>query len=389
MGSSRFKYLSGPLIALATILALLGLGELTARVFLPSSQTVEIQNVSKQDFVAKEPEHIESSEHIDSVFEWGHQGIRLHPNISATIRNHILSHQDIRIDVNSLGLRYEELPPKEPGEYRVLVLGDSITIGDYVQYAETYPAILEALAQKDSKHKVRFINAGLPGASLSSEIYRYLEVRDAIHPDLVLVGTYLNDSVDSQILVTQGLPRWVQRSALLSWLFSRLSILRQTFWKPRELPSDITEDWKEDFRNGRNLHSGDMFGDRDAMDFEIYNAPMDFGLAWNPRSWDSLEAQFLALREAAAAGGSKLAAFLLPVHFQVKSSVEDFRPQRSFLAMCSHISVPCFDTLPGLRAEWARTQENLYYDHCHYRPEGNRVVAGLVYAWLRSVSLIP
>ena len=378
MGTSPFKYFAGPLIALGTLVILLGIGELVARLILPPTQTVEIQNVAKLNFAAKEPEKVEGSGHIDSVFEWGHQGTRLRPNISAVIHNHLLSHEDIKIDVNSLGLRYEELPPKEKDEFRVLVLGDSITIGDYVQYAETYPAILEQLAQKDSSRRIRFINAGLPGASLSGEIYRYLEVRDAVKPDLVLLGMYLNDSIDSKILITQGLPSWVRKSALLSWLFKRVDVLRTKFWKPQSLPAEIEESWKEDFRNGRDLRSGNMFGSQEAMDFEVYNAYSDFGLAWNPRSWELLENQLLALRQAVDSSGARLAVFLFPVHFQVKSSVEDYRPQRSFAAMCSHVGTTCFDLFPGLRAEWEKTHANFFYDHCHYRPSGNLIVADLV-----------
>lgn len=383
------SFLIGPTIAIAALCVTAAIGEGVARIVLPPQQTVEIENVQKAvSSPAEAPKSIEETGHIDSVFEWGHQGIRLRPNIHATIHKHVLSGQDIQIDVNSLGMRYAELGPKENGEFRVLVLGDSITIGDYVQASETYPAVLEELAKGRSSH-VRFINAGLPGASLSSEIYRYMEVSDAVRPDLVLVGMYLNDSADSKIFVAHGLPPLVAGSRLLSWIVNRLEFLRVRFWQARTASDQISESWKEEFRAGRPLHSGDMLNDANAMDFEVYNAPMDFGLAWNPRSWEIIEVQMRAFRQSVEASGAKLAVFLLPVHFQVKASIEDFRPQKSFLRMCRQVGVPCLDTLSGLRAEWARRHENLYYDHCHYRPYGNRVVASIVFPWLTGTALVP
>lgn len=388
MSFLRPSILIGPLIALATLGALFTIGELTARLLLPAQQSVQIENVHPVQAYARERQQVEGTRNIDSVFEWGHQGIRLRPSINAVIRNHVLSHEDIKIDVNSLGLRYDELGPKAPGEFRVLVLGDSITIGDYVQQNETYPAILESLATKAGK-SVRFINGGIPGASFSSEIYRYLEIRDAVQPDLVLVGMYLNDSVDSKIFIAQGLPRIVATSALLTWVFNRLDFLKSRFWKTQVLPTSIDENWKEDFRAGRDLHSGDMFNSAEAVDFEVYNAAMDFGLAWNEKTWSEiLEPQLFALRQAAKSVGTEVAVFLFPVHFQVLSNVEDFRPQKYFMKMCRNAGVSCFDTLPGLRAEWHSKQQNLYYDHCHYRPYGNQVVANLVFDWLNSQGLI-
>src|SRR5215470_5660402 len=70
-------------------------------------------------------------------------GQRITPNLDVVIRRHPTSLRDIRVRTNSLGLRGAEIPPREAGELRILVLGDSITFGDYVDEDETYPAVLE------------------------------------------------------------------------------------------------------------------------------------------------------------------------------------------------------------------------------------------------------
>ena len=76
-------------------------------------------------------------------------GIRLTKNISGIIKNHFLSHQDVKIKTNKQGFRYKELNKKSKKDFRILVLGDSITLADYVQYNETYPASAETFLKRN------------------------------------------------------------------------------------------------------------------------------------------------------------------------------------------------------------------------------------------------
>ena len=59
------------------------------------------------------------------------------------IERHPTSQRRTRVRTNDLGLRGPAVPAREVGELRILVLGDSITFGDYVDEHETYPAELE------------------------------------------------------------------------------------------------------------------------------------------------------------------------------------------------------------------------------------------------------
>jgi lysophospholipase L1-like esterase len=95
------------------------------------------------------------------VIDWsGKNGIRLHPNTKASIHNHTLSKIDVQINVNSLGLRGPDLGPKQDGEIRILAFGDSITFGDYMEEAETIPALLQKSLEARAK-KVVVLNAAL------------------------------------------------------------------------------------------------------------------------------------------------------------------------------------------------------------------------------------
>ncbi|MCB1055236.1 MAG: SGNH/GDSL hydrolase family protein, partial [Acidobacteria bacterium] len=97
--------------------------------------------------------------------------------------------------INSLGLRGPEIAAKEPGELRILSLGESSTFGSKVSYGETYSAQLERrlAACAGPGRRVRVINAGVIGYSLFQGV-TYLEHRGlALEPDVVLLYFGYND----------------------------------------------------------------------------------------------------------------------------------------------------------------------------------------------------
>ncbi len=387
------------LLLLGSTLFVFLLCELGARLFLPPQQTVKVietQPPSGESY-ARVDTREESS--INSVILFGgSRGVRLRPNTRSQIINHTLSKRDVLIEVNSIGLRYPELGQKTTDEFRVLVLGDSITLGDFVPEDETFTRQLEKLTAGRSK-KIRFINAGLPGAGTMEELYLYEEVRDRVQPDLVLVAMYLNDAQTAGEFYVKSIPPPFSKSRFLTWAANRVQILGKTFF--REGGGKINPKWRENFRAGRELKSGNMFGSKDGFDFEIYNAYMDFGLAWNPRSWEILDGVVASLRQETRQKGSKLAILLFPVHIQVLGSYEDHYPQDRCRELCARRGIPYLNPLPALRADWqakkaydprtglAPTSTKLFYDHCHYTPYGYTVVSRAILAGLDRENLIP
>jgi hypothetical protein len=91
---------------------------------------------------------------------------------------------------------------------------------------------------------------------------------------------------------------------------NRVHLVGKTFF--REGGVKVDPKWREGFRAGRDLKSGNMFGSKDGFDFEIYNAYMDFGLAWNPRSWEIVDGVVASLQQETRQKGSPLAILLFP-----------------------------------------------------------------------------
>jgi lysophospholipase L1-like esterase len=379
------KLVSNVLIAASSVCVSLLVCELGARQLVPAPMTIKATTESIAPSQAAERAIQSDDGSIVHVIDWsGKHGVRLHPNVKATIRRHELSKLDVQISTNSLGLRGPQLGPKQPGEVRILHVGDSITFGDYMDEPETIPALIQQKLEANGKKAV-VLNAALPGANASDEFYHYMELAEAVQPDVVLVGAYLNDGQESRRFYIRTLRFPFNISRFLTWAFQRFQLIDQEGLFSGASYGDIDESWREQFKDGRPLRSGDQYGNRLGFDFEIYNAARDFGLAWNPEAWQRLRVLYKAFSEAARNNGSQMAMHLFPVKMQVyaKPEILDTTPQKSFLAICQELGIPCYDLLPKLReAAVGIKPQDLYYDHCHFKPVGNKLVAQLVSDWL-------
>ncbi len=373
--------------AVVSLLLVLSIAEVGARLVLPPQQVVEVEPAPDRPV----PEALEEREQeggIDVLLDWsGPHGLRLNPLVRATIHDHTLSRRDVVIETSSLGLRHPELGPKHPGQLRLLVLGDSITFGDYVPFDATYTAQLASLLGRSGR-SVEVINAGLPGANSGDEFYRYLELRDPVAPDSVLLAMYLNDAQESQRFTARSLRAPWSESRFLSWVVNRSEALRLRLFTERAAPG-VDPGWAEDFRAGRDLRSGDWRRDRDAFDFEIYNARRDFGLAWTAQAWSAVSEIVEVLERAVSARGQRFAVVLFPIRLQAETELDEVRPQIAFEAMCRDLGLACLDLLPALRAALEARRGRLYYDHCHLTEAGNAVAAETLADWLPRAGLVP
>jgi len=102
---------------------------------------------------------------------------------------------DRPVITNPLGLRSPEVAPrKQPGELRVVCLGDSQAFGKGVAHDQTYPARLQAvLAARDGSRPIEVVNTGVQGYDPVQEIELLQRLAPTLQPDIVTIGIYLND----------------------------------------------------------------------------------------------------------------------------------------------------------------------------------------------------
>jgi lysophospholipase L1-like esterase len=113
--------------------------------------------------------------------------------------------------INRRGLRGPDFDGKQPGERRILTVGDSITFGwEISDDADTYPGQLQALldARATPGRRFRVINAGVPRYT-SEQVLRFLQDRaPELQPDLVVACVGWND------LAYSYSPDWYPRISL-------------------------------------------------------------------------------------------------------------------------------------------------------------------------------
>jgi len=129
-------YVLGGLVVLS-VLATLALLEAGVRLFVKVPPSLVIENLNKPgendfteygDFSVRDDGTIVSEKLPGGFFLYSHTGTRLKKNARGLVRHHALSQTDIEIRTNSLGFRHRDMGLKQPGELRILVLGDSITL---------------------------------------------------------------------------------------------------------------------------------------------------------------------------------------------------------------------------------------------------------------------
>lgn len=305
-------------------------------------------------------------------------GRRLRRGASGVITHHHLSKKDVEFSTNSLGYRDDEIGEKGDRDYRILALGDSITLGDYAAVDETYPAFIERFLSEASDpvlegRNVRVINAGVGAIDLQNEFAILMETGLSVEPDVVLVGMYLNDAYHSPVLKIRRL------SPALSWshflrvasMWLDVSLDRYVYEGTGLRDEDAIERARERFVATHTVAEGDWNSNEDAFNALIAENIGGWGYAWSDDFWKKIVPILELMKQVGDEHGFRLAVMLFPVSFQVHSELQMDLPQREFDRHMEQLGLAHIDLLPLLREKYQRDGANVFYDYCHYRPEGN------------------
>ena len=291
-------------------------------------------------------------------------GRRLVPKADVVIRHHYLSNRDIDMKINSLGFRDEEISlQRNENEKRVLVLGDSITWGDYLQAEEVFVKRAEYyLNQKNSRDTFHFINAGVGDVGLNEEIAILKDQGLKVKPDIVVVAFYLNDSRPPWGFSDEkGGSSWIRtHSLLINKIYSAFKLKQ---WIQKKGHDRFA--WIHAYKRLDWMHSHEDF-----MKL-VFLAQYDWGAAWQKSSWEEVDKHLLRLKDLAQQHGFKVAIVLFPSAFQVYADFLENTPQRVMAKKANELGFPYLDLLPILGE---RADKKLYYDHCHPNVEANDII---------------
>ena len=313
----------------------------------------------------KKSDHILFVKNSPEIFiRYTSKGKRLIPNAHAVIKNHYLSKRNIQMDINSMGFRDNEISlTKKENELRILVLGDSITWGDYLDAHEVYVERSEYYLNKlyENRH-IEVINAGVGDIGLQEQIDILVEKGLSIFPDIVVIAFYLNDSR----------PPWGFSGELShrNWL-QKHSFLADKIYYTLKLKKWIKAKGENRFKWIYEQNKLDWM--QNPQDFYKLAklAKYDWGAAWYSGSWNTVQDHFKNLNLLSEKYHFQAVILVLPVAFQVYANFNENYPQQTLLKIARKHNYPYLDLLPILRKH---NHLNLFFDHCHPRIVANDII---------------
>ena len=308
---------------------------------------------------------------------------------------------DMPARANNQGNRDDEVAiPKPPGVFRILLIGDSFTVGANVQEADAYGQVLERLLNVPGGPTVEVVNTGVGGWN-PFQYAQFLEHYGAQYePDLVLVGLFVgNDiyldqfSVDQTLTAVMG--RRVSRAAaaqpgigLRVWIYEHSHIYRalmsskpddQTYVRPEGDCAAFSDIYIIIQKERVEAHL--------ASPSPAMRAVMDKSIAEVGRM-QLLSAQM----------GAQLVVAILPDENQLNADLQarvipaaeranyDFEmPQRYLRERFAEMGINTLDLLDVFR----RDPRCLYMNDTHWVPAGHALVAEQLQSYLRARQLVP
>ncbi len=131
-----------------------------------------------------------------------------------------------QVAVNAHGFRDREYPiAKAPGTRRIVVIGDSIAFGTFLEPEQTFPKRLEARFA-GAGAPVEVLNLAIAGYDIVNEVAFLEQAGLAFSPDDVVVGFCINDvglhsGALQQIRLLREYGRWIGRFRVLQLLSVR------------------------------------------------------------------------------------------------------------------------------------------------------------------------
>jgi lysophospholipase L1-like esterase len=309
-------------------------------------------------------------------------GYALNPKFS--MKNHNWF-RPYHISINSQGLRGSEFAVNKKNNLRILVLGDSITFGIYVEDDETFCRLLEREA-REKGIPLEVLNGGIGGYSPKIELLWFCSKGIFFEPDIVILVLFVGNDVKGELrevgdfMVRNGLLYYRGRMGndeeeaptnnIYYWFRARriYQFICHKYWRLKKM---FEMQGKEGF----------LFSEM----FERKGFPKE------EEAYDRLMSSIRGLGKMCQEKDIGFLMVLVPTYEQVysdelnireRSKYDMKRPNRRIVAMAWSEGIPVLDLL---ETNDFRVKKDLYLplERIHLSVEGHRVVAENLYTFLR------
>ncbi|MFK7974597.1 MAG: hypothetical protein AB8C02_00585 [Halioglobus sp.] len=288
---------------------------------------------------------------------------------------------------NSRGLRDHEVTLEKPANTRrILMLGDSFTVGVNVEMEDAYPQVLERILNETYNSPVQVINAAV-GGTAPFQYAQYFEHYGADYsPDEVMVGLFVGNDVYNQIASVEDIAvvvngervsreaaegRFVQLRIFLHKNFNLIRLLQGVSFATMSAQRQVCDEFSD------NLLS--------IAQVRLNNHSLDF--ASLPRLRVNAVNQIGRIKRKADEMGIPLTVVLIPDELQISEQLRgrlvtpqdmakyDFtQPQQLLANDLAALGISTLDLLPFFQAD----ERCLYMNDTHWNPEGNVVAASAI-----------
>ncbi len=354
--------------------------EIAVRIFLPAPESARVADAGAGARLSAENAS-PSDMHLQRGVEDGGllyfhtpTGMRLRANTHAVIENHHVGGRTIDLQTNSLGYRNPELGPKE--KKRVLFLGDSITVQDYLPEDETMVRLVEKKSQATDK-PLETVNSGVGAIGLATELAILMETGLSTDPDVVVLNWYLNDVQGSAGVETLRPTGWLAHSRLAELVFASVAGLEPQRIHEDQSTISMADDaeWRAQVAEKFPPRQGDAANDPAAFNYNILQLFFDWGSAWSDGAWDRMAPMIAEIKRQADLHGFRFLIVAFPNVDQIQAGYVYDYPQQKLKEIAGGLGVPVLDLLPFLRERVPKETEVMYWDWCHPSPHGSDVIS--------------
>jgi lysophospholipase L1-like esterase len=240
----------------------------------------------------------------------------------------------VSIRTNSDGFRDDEYPVEKGNRHRIILLGDSLTLGWGVEKSESFEQILED--QLDEIRPTEIINLGVGNYNTTQEVNLLIEKGLKYQPDQVMVFYFINDA--EPVPQKSRFPG-LGRSRTVTFFWSRLKALRARFSE--------TTGYREYYSA---LYQEDSPG------------------------WREMQDAFLMLRDLSATHGFALGVVLLPELHDL-SDYSFAKEHAQVVKFLSEIGVPALDLAEPFRDEPDPQSLWVSKDDAHPNARAHRLIS--------------
>ena len=258
---------------------------------------------------------------------------------------------------------FRDNPYNPDAEFKILLLGDSISWGDCVPHTEKiYPQVCEITLSKETGKSFEIINTAVPGYSTLQELRALKLYSRKYKPQMVILQFCLNDVVDRfRTIAAYG------GDSVFLGVDTRAAC--RGFAKLAEYSRLVETIVRYKQRQGRNWEEYQVKN--------IVKTPLSKEIKY---AWKLVFKELLEMKKVSDKSGTDFLILVTPFKFQLNADDSQLLPQKMLRAFAEQNDIDFIDLLPAFRKN---KDKKLFADADHFSVEGHKVAAAVLEEYLK------